>query len=414
MKKVIFLVAFSLILPCLPVSAVAATLAVTNTGAPQVYFYPSEFDRLTMDFTVARTDGTADTLRALTLANEGTARNIYEISKVVVWADAGPAGFQGMEVDEKLGEAIRTEIGEYWYLADLSKAVPASGLRLFVSIETASRSAITSQKTVHMKIPGLLDGGTIGQFDIGDTGLFLGSAMGPAETLINPNYQTILTSSTDVSAPKTLVLDPDDGATISTTTYKISGISRDQGGSTPASVKISIAPVGGADNWVDVTGIGANYSTWEYNWTAIANGSYVIKVYGTDWIGNTEAPGEGIRVTVDQTALISPSASLSTVEAAPTTLLADGMAKASVTVTVKNCAGNPLSGKTVSLTSSRTADKITAVKDTTGTDGIATFEISSSEAGSSVLTAVASNISLNQKPTINFSAASLAAGDLIR
>ena len=413
MKKIIFLVALSLALPCFPLQA-AGTLTITNTGAPQVYFYPSEFDRLAMDFTVARTDGTADTLKAITLVNGGTARNFYEISKVFVWADAGPAGFQGMEVDENLGEAVRTEIGGYWYLSNLSKAVPASGLRLFVSIETNSRAAITAHKTVQMRIPAAIDNETIGQFDIGDTGLFLGSAMGPAEALINPSIQTILVSSTDVSAPKTVILDPDDGATISTTTYKISGVSRDQGGSTPASVKISISPVGGADNWVEVASVGANYSTWEYNWTAIANGTYSIKVYGTDWIGNNETPGEGIRVTVDQTALISPSASLSTVVAAPTALLADGMTKATVTVTVKNSAGNPLSGKTVSLTSSRTADKITAVKDTTGVDGVATFEISSSEAGSSVLTAVASSISLNQKPTIIFSTAALQAGDLIR
>lgn len=413
MKKIIFLVALTLVLPCFPLQA-AGTLTITNTGAPAVYFYPAEFDRLAMDFTVARADGAAGTFRAITFINDGTARDSYEISKVVVWADAGPAGFQGMEVDEKLGEAVRYEISGYWYLSGLSKAVPTSGLRLFVSVETASRAAIKTQKTVQMRVPAAIDSGTPNQFDLGDWGLFLDGVAGPSENIQNPGVQTIIPSSTDVSAPKTLVTDPKDGATIATSSYKITGISRDQGGSTPASVKISIGPVGGTENWVEVTSVGANYSTWEYNWTAITNGTYNIKVYGTDWIGNNENPGAGITVTVDLTAQTSPSASLSTVSVSPNSLPSDGLAKAIVTVTAKNFFGSPLSAKAVSLTSSRTADKITSVQNTTGTDGAATFEISSTEAGSSTLTASVAGVTLDQKPTVTFTSAAFGAGDLIR
>jgi hypothetical protein len=59
-------------------------------------------------------------------------------------------------------------------------------------------------------------------------------------------------------------------------------------------------------------------------------------------------------------------------------------------------------------------DKITAVQNTTGADGVATFEINSTEAGSLTLTASVAGVILDQKPTINFTAASFHVGDLIR
>ena len=415
MKKIAFALFFLLTIPCFPVSA-SESITVTNTGAPTASFYPSEFDQLVMDFTVARADGTADVLNALTLQNLGTARD-YDFSKVVVWADAGPAGFQGMDIDQKLGEATRYETGGFWFLSGLTKLVPASGLRIFVSIETGSKGAITVDHTVQMEVSPLHDVGTAGQFDLGtDTGLFFAGATGVAEGIVNPFVQTIRISNYDTAAPKTVIISPANGATISTSIYKIMGSARDQGGSTPASVQIKISSASSAGSWADVTATGDNFSTWEYDWTSITDGTYTIKTQGADWLSNT-GEGSPITVTVNQTAAAEVSAGLSTASVSPSALAADGVAEATVSVTVKNSAGNPLAGKTVTLSSSRSADTILAVKDVTGADGLATFSVSSTTVGSATLTAAVGTIVLDQKPTLTFTAVAaghFSAGDLIK
>ncbi|MBI5071363.1 Ig-like domain-containing protein [Candidatus Falkowbacteria bacterium] len=411
-KRISIFLIILFVFALLPVSA-AETITVTNTGAPVAIFYPSEFDKLVMDFTVARADGSADVLNALTLQNDGTARG-WDFGKVVVWTDAGASGFQGMAVDEKLGEATRYETGGYWYLSGLQKAVPASGLRIFVSIETGTKGAIVANKSVQMKVPLLIDGGTVGRFDLGDSGLFLAGATGVADGIINPYIQTIWVSNYDTSAPKTVITSPSAGTIITTSSFKIIGVARDQGGSTLASLQILISSGSSAGSWVDVTNTGTNYSDWEYNWTNITDGTYTIKTQGADWLGNAETIGQGTIVTVDQTATVSASAAASTVSVTPAILPADGATRAFVTVLVKNLAGNALSGKTVSLTSDRSTDNIRATKELTGADGLATFEVTGTAAGVSTLTAKVGVVTLDQKPTLTFTAVSFHAGDLIK
>jgi hypothetical protein len=412
MKKIVFALIFLLTIPWIPVGA-AETITVTNTGAPAVTFYPSEFDKLVMDFTVARADGAADVLNALTLQNDGTAWG-WDISKVVVWADAGAAGFQGLAVDEKLGEATRYETGGYWYLMGLQKAVPASGLRIFVSMETASKSVIVSNRSVQMKVSPLIDSGTVGRFELGDAGIFFAGVTGVASGIVNPSVQTIWVSNYDTSAPKTVITSPEAGSIITTSTFKITGVARDQGGSTLATLQIPINSGSTAGAWVDVTNTGTNYDSWEYNWTNISDGTYTIKTQGADWLGNLETVGAGTAVTVDQTAATSASASISTVSAAPRTLAANGVSQSTVTVTAKNLAGNPLAGKTVVLTSNRTADSIRTIKNLTGADGVATFEVRSTSVGDATLKATVGTVEILQQPVITFTAATFAAGDLIK
>jgi hypothetical protein len=415
MKKIVFALIFLLTIAWIPVEA-AETITVTNTGAPTAIFYPSEFDKLVMDFTIARADGSADVLNALTLQNDGTATG-WDFGKIIVWADAGPVGFQGMAVDEKLGEATRYELTDsgYWYLSGLEKTVPASGLRIFVSIETGSKGAIVANKSVQMRVSALIDGGTtVGRFDLGDAGLFLAGATGVASGILNPHTQTLWVSNYDTSAPKTVITSPAGGAIITTSSFKITGVARDQGGSTLASVQILISSGSSAGSWIDVTNTGTNYSNWEYNWTNISDGTYTIKTQGADWLGNAETIGQGTTVTVDQTATVSASAAASTVSVTPATLPADGVTRAFVSVLVKNLVGNALSGKTVSLTSSRSADNIRVTKELTGADGLATFEVRGTVAGVSTLTARVGAVTLDQKPTLTFTAVSFHAGDLIK
>jgi len=415
MKRFIIVLIFFLIITVIPAQA-SETITITNTGAPTAIFYPLEFDKLVMDFTVARTDGATDVLNALTLENDGTARG-WDFQKIVIWADAGKVGFQGMDVDEKLGEAVRYELptgSGYWYLQGLQKIVPAAGLRIFVSIEVGSRSVITSNKTVQMKVSGLSDSGTVGRFDLGDTGVFFAGTTGVTDGILNVGIQTLWPSNYDTSAPKTVITAPADGSTLTATTYKITGTARDQGGSTPSTVQIQINSGSTAGSWVEVTNTGANFSAWEYNWTNITDGTYTIKTQGSDWIGNNETVGEGITVTVDQTAATAVSSTLSTVAATPATLAADGVTESIVHVTVKNSLGNPLSEKTVVLTSSRLTDTVSAVRDTTLSDGVATFIVKSTSSGDATLKAAVGAVEISQQPVITFTSSNFAAGDLIK
>jgi hypothetical protein len=103
----------------------------------------------------------------------------------------------------------------------------------------------------------------------------------------------------------------------------------------------------------------------------------------------------------------TPTVSLtnSTVAASPTSVIANGTSFSTITVTVKDAASVPLSGKVVSLASSRgSSDTITTVTGTTGADGKATFDVYSSTAGTSTYTATAQGTVLSNTVSVVFTA----------
>lgn len=82
----------------------------------------------------------------------------------------------------------------------------------------------------------------------------------------------------------------------------------------------------------------------------------------------------------------------STAAAAPASLVADGVASTSVTVTLRDAWDNPVPGRWVSLTSSRgTADLLASWWETTDAAGTVTFAASSERAGATTFTALASS-----------------------
>jgi len=292
-KTIFFLLILSLFyLPKIAFGFVSSE--VINHQAPAVYFYPQEFDKLVLDLTVP--SGTCcgtDTLKAITIQNNGLAIDVRDIEKFKLWADEGKTGFQGMGIDAELGTFIFYSQNNSWYLKDLNQAVPQTGLRIFVSAEIG-RGA-TNGTTFQMKIPQLSDQNQSGDFNLGDLGIFLESKNnGPNNgAVINSYQQTIYASTYDELAPKSVVTNPKDNATITNESYKILGVARDQGGSVPKWVKISINDV-----WHDATPTSSNYTTWEYNWQNIAEGTYNLKTQSADWLGNVETAGEGITVQV--------------------------------------------------------------------------------------------------------------------
>jgi len=263
-----------------------------NQEAPSDYFYPQEFDNLVMDLIIPSGKTGGDTLKAITLENTGSARDFYDIEKLKLWADSGPSGFQGMEVDEELGTFAFYNPNMSWYLTNLDESVPAQGLRIFVSAEISKNA--TTYRTIQMKIPKLSDVNSNGNFDLGDLGVFWESKNnGPIdEEIINSYSQEIRVPSIDSLAPKTVITDPKDGTKIITSSYTIKGVTKDQGGSTPAWVKISIN-----DIWYDVVNTGENFNTWKYEWKGISEGIYALKAQAADWIGNV-ATTDPMQVTV--------------------------------------------------------------------------------------------------------------------
>jgi len=111
-------------------------------------------------------------------------------------------------------------------------------------------------------------------------------------------------------------------------------------------------------------------------------------------------------VTIDGTASNDPtavSASQSTTSSSPSSIPPDGTTTSTITVTVKNYLGNPLSGKTVTISSNRGAtDTLATISGTSDVNGQAQFTIKSSTEGSAVLTAIAGGITVTDTETITF------------
>lgn len=310
MRKLILFGVFTLIL--MPVSVLGfATSQVTNHQVPASYIYPQQFDVLVLDLTIpSGVSESGDVLKAIVLQNAGTAHNLSEISKVILWQDAGETGFQGLGIDEVLGEMIFYADNNSWYLKDLNVAVPAQGLRIFASAETVRLP--NSDTTLRMQVPVLQDQNLAGLYDPGDLGIFLESKNnGPADGAVTNNeIQTIRRFVVDNLPPKTVITNLDESAAVTTTDYLIKGMARDQGGSSLQWVRIGINPStdsGQADNWYDAQGTGENYYTWEYNWQNIGQGVYAVQVRAADWLDNTGTSG-GITVTAAKEEVIEPPA----------------------------------------------------------------------------------------------------------
>ena len=95
----------------------------------------------------------------------------------------------------------------------------------------------------------------------------------------------------------------------------------------------------------------------------------------------------------------SVSASLSTVSAAPTTIAA-GSGVATITVTVKDAAGNPVSGATVVLAATGSGNTLTQPTGPTGTSGEATGTLSSSVGETKTVSATANGMAITQTATV--------------
>ncbi|MFA5128355.1 MAG: invasin domain 3-containing protein [Patescibacteria group bacterium] len=100
---------------------------------------------------------------------------------------------------------------------------------------------------------------------------------------------------------------------------------------------------------------------------------------------------------------LAVSASQSTLSSSPGTVAADGSSVSVIIATVKNSSGSALSGKTVTLSSSRGAtDIIAVVNGITDASGKAYFQARSNTAGGATFTAVADGVIISQTADVTF------------
>jgi len=131
------------------------------------------------------------------------------------------------------------------------------------------------------------------------------------------------------------------------------------------------------------------------------------------------ATANGVTLTQKPVVTVTPgpiSASQSTVSASPASIVA-GSGTSTITVTVKDAFGNRVSGVTVILFATGTGNTLTQPSGPTNGSGVATGTLSSTNAGTKVVSAVAGGVSLTQTTSVTVtsagsSAVMVGAGDI--
>jgi Invasin, domain 3/Calcineurin-like phosphoesterase len=188
------------------------------------------------------------------------------------------------------------------------------------------------------------------------------------------------TLSTIAADPTTIVA----GSSSSTITVT----ARNPSGDPVSGVTVVLSATGGGNTIVQPSGPtdAAGVATGSFSSTVAAASKTISAVIG------------GVAVT--QTAVVrvnagAPSAARSTVAASPTSIVAGG-GSSTVTVTVRDPHGNPVSGATVALSASGTGNSLTQPGGTTNGNGLAIGALTSSEAGVKTVSATAEGTSITQ------------------
>jgi hypothetical protein len=183
------------------------------------------------------------------------------------------------------------------------------------------------------------------------------------------------------------------------------------GGSSASTITVTARdasgdPVAGANVVLAATGSG-NTVTQPADPTdasGVATGSVSSTAAGTKTI-SASISGVAITETADVTVTAGPAdGSQSTVAASPPSIVAGG-GSSTVTVTVKDAFGNPVSGATVDLAATGSGNSLTQPSGTTSASGVATGTLSSTVAEAKTVSATAGGTPIVQTATVTVTAA---------
>ncbi len=277
-----------------------------------------------------------------------------------------------------------------------------------IQVQDAAGNAVATANipvAVNVSAGGSLSGGaTIVQTNAAGLAVFSGLTItGPAAP-----YTLLFTTTaglTGVSAPVTVGAGNPSG---SQSSFSISPSSFVAGSSTGSTVTVTARdasgnPIAGAAVAVAVTGTNTVTPTPLAPTDASGQTSGVI-TSNEAGVKTVTVTINGITVTNPASATLTvlpgvPSLTVSTVSAAPSTLVAGNGTSATVTVTVKDALGNPISGASVTLASAGGA--ITQPAATTNGSGVTTGSVSYATAGAKTVSAtVSGTLSLSQTAAI--------------
>ncbi len=406
MKKLILAFVLLLILGSIVVSVHASILSnFTLNNVPDnssEYWKLQQFDRLVLDAVIPANSGNTDFLQGLAVMNLSTARNGKEIEKLTLWTDGKAPGFQGMGIDNKIGDANWDADSATWYWKDLAPTIPPAGLRIFISIET--RKNMDESRSIQIIIPKLVDNNNNGQFDIGDKGVFTYYANnGPRDNeLVNAGVQSIRFDSSDREGPKSAVTNLFEGDKVMKgENFTVSGLSRDQGKYSVKSMEISIVKTGAVDNWTSVATDKYDFINWQYVWKPAEAGEYKIKLRSRDLLENESITDSLTVSAVDSLARVSKEKSHLTVDLL--TAKADGKIYVNAVVEARDAAGNPLEGKNAELSYYRSMDNYVARNvQTTGASGVLVWGAPAKIAAEVIFTAIVDGVELAEHPKVTF------------
>ena len=314
--------------------ATAATVTLSQVSGSD-YFYPLTFDNLVLNFVLGV--DSADTLKTLVVKNNGLARPVNEIDRVVLYRDNGNAAFDGFGIDEEIAQAMYDYSNSVWVFDNVNQSVSPSA-RFYVAVET--KKGGTNNKTFQFGIPAYNDVDKDGLYDNGDSGIFFSSKVSvPIETLLNDKSMAYKATTADSLAPVAVMTNLINGQIIKNASFVVNGKAKEQGGGSIAELLVCIDSVCSS-----ATNTGADYSTWEYSWKNIGNGDHAVYLKVKDFNDNaTTTPVIAVTKTGEQSVSIEKSI----VAFNQLTAKANGDDAIRVTVSVKDDEGKAIKDKVV-------------------------------------------------------------------
>ncbi len=209
-------------------------------------------------------------------------------------------------------------------------------------------------------------------------------------------------TSTVAASPTSVVAD---GSTTSTITVTL----KDAGGNPVSGKTVTLAKTSGPGTPTISPASGASNASGVVTFTVKSTTA------GADVFTATDTT-DTIAITATATVTFTAgavSASTSTVAASPTSVVADGSTTSTITVTLKDAGGNPVSGKTVTLakTSGPGTPTISPASGASNASGVVTFTVKSTTAGADVFTATdtTDTIAITATATVTFTTGAVSA-----